>query len=99
MISVTGDAVINLEWLRAWEYYWPNCYQKAEILQTWVSVAKILSVADLIIPGHGHPIKVTSELLAHLIDTFAQAEHAEACPNVEQTLCMRLEQLRESSKK
>lgn len=99
IICVTGDAILNLEWLCAWEYYWPNFYHENEIIQTWVSVAKILSSADIIIPGHGHPLVVTVELLEHLIGTFSQAEYASACPDVEQKLRVRFEQLRGQGKK
>lgn len=92
-ICICGDAVLNLEWLRAWKYYWPNFYQEPEIIQTWESVARILVYADVIIPGHGRPFQVTPPLLEHLLATFPQAEHASKCQDVELMLEKRLEQL------
>jgi len=40
---------LNLKWLQAWSYYWPNFYDVAAIVDTWRSVATILE-AD-ICPG------------------------------------------------
>lgn len=97
-VCVCGDAVLSLEWLRAWKYYWPNFYQEAEILQTWDSVARILAYADLIIPGHGRPFHATVPLLEHLLATFPQAEYAGACQDVAQMLRTRLEQVRAEKK-
>jgi glyoxylase-like metal-dependent hydrolase (beta-lactamase superfamily II) len=76
---VVGDAVLNLEWLRAWKYYWPNFYRAPEIIETWHSVAAILAVADVIIPGHGEPIYVTATLLQELLQSFTSAEYARDC--------------------
>ncbi len=92
-VWIVGDAVLNLEWLRAWEYYWPNCYISSEIVQTWESVAKILSKADVIIPGHGDLIHITTSLLKELVSTFPSAEHADNCRNVEELLSDRLQRL------
>jgi glyoxylase-like metal-dependent hydrolase (beta-lactamase superfamily II) len=92
---VSGDAILDEAWLRAWKYYWPNFYQEADILQTWESVAIILTRADTIIPGHGVPFQVTAGLLEHLVHTFDQAEHAEQCPQVFDALQNRLEVLKD----
>lgn len=91
-VWVVGDAVLNLEWLQRWQYYWPNGYSEKEIVETWRSVAKILS-ADIIIPGHGAPIPVTRALLEHLRATFPMAEYASECPDVRDALTERLKQL------
>jgi glyoxylase-like metal-dependent hydrolase (beta-lactamase superfamily II) len=93
MVCITGDAILNEAWLRAWKYYWPNFYQDADILQTWQSLALILSQADVIIPGHGDPFTVTAELLDHLTQTFDQAEQAAHCPDVLARLQARIERL------
>ncbi len=93
IVCVCGDAILAEDWLRAWKYYWPNFYQEAEILETWKSVATILARSDKIIPGHGVPFEVTAELLEHLVLTFAQAEHADQCPDVLEILKKRHEGL------
>lgn len=93
IVWIVGDAVLDLEWLKAWEYYWPNSYTPPEIVQTWESVAKILLYADVIIPGHGAPIEVTASLVKDLLSTFPLAEHAENCRDVERFLSDRLERL------
>jgi glyoxylase-like metal-dependent hydrolase (beta-lactamase superfamily II) len=95
VVCVSGDAILDEAWLRAWKYYWPNFYQEADILQTWNSVAIILARADVIIPGHGAPFQVTGDLLDHLVHTFDQAEHAEQCPQVCDALKNRLEVLKD----
>ncbi len=92
-VWIASDAVLNLEWLRAWGYYWPNGYSKSEIVQTWRSVANILSEADVVVPGHGPPISVTASLLAELVAGFPAAEHADACPDVRECLNERVRQL------
>lgn len=86
-IWVVGDAVLDEDWLRAWRYYWPNCYSPAEIRQTWRSVARVLE-ADWVVPGHGPPIRVTRALLIELERTFHLAELAEDCPDVAQALTL-----------
>ncbi len=83
---ITGDAILGEDWLRAWQYYWPNGYQREQIAQTWRTVAAILSHADLLIPGHGPPVRVTRELLANLIEGFGGAEYHEDCPEVRELL-------------
>jgi glyoxylase-like metal-dependent hydrolase (beta-lactamase superfamily II) len=80
-VWIVGDAVLNLEWLERWQYYWPNGYTDSEVVEHWRSVAKILA-ADVIIPGHGAPIYVTRALLGHLRATFPLAEYAAQCPDV-----------------
>lgn len=96
MVCVTGDAVLDSAWLRAWKYYWPNFYREPEIVQTWRSLAAILTRADTIIPGHGVPLTVSVQLLEHLIETFPrEAEHAGQCPDVRERLQIRLEHLRD----
>lgn len=93
IVCISGDAILNEAWLRAWKYYWPNFYQQAEVLQTWNSVAIILARADVIIPGHGEAFSVTAELLEHLTRTFEQAEHADQCLEVLETLRKRSESI------
>ena len=93
-VCVTGDAILDERWLKAWRYYWPNGYTIPEIVQTWESVANIISYADLIIPGHGEPIPVTAALVQEVLAMFAHAKHASECQDVEQLLSNRLEQLR-----
>lgn len=92
-IWVVGDAILNLKWLKAWQYYWPNFYTPREVIQTWNSVAKILSRADVVIPGHGTRIYVTAALLTELLETFPNANHARECPEVESLLRQRQQQL------
>jgi len=92
-VWIVGDAILDLRWLRTWGYYWPNFYSSAEIVQTWISVANILAHADIIIPGHGEQIFVTSWLIQELFSTFPSAKHAEQCPEVGDILKNRLEQL------
>ena len=89
-VWVVGDAVLDEEWLKAWEYFWPNGYLHYEIIQTWRSLAKILSQADIIIPGHGSEIKVTKRLIGNLIKNFSKAEYAKKCPDVLTKLQQRL---------
>lgn len=94
-VWVVGDAILNLPWLQAWQYYWPNAYTAQEVVRTWNSVARILSQADIIIPGHGENISITAELLATLRKSFSSAEYAEECPQVEPLLRQRQQQLLE----
>ena len=89
-VWVVGDAVLDVEWLKAWRYYWPNAYLPEEIVETWRTVAKIVSHADVIVPGHGRPIRVTAGLVKALVDGFAEAEHAAECPDVVEALRKRL---------
>lgn len=92
-VWVTGDAVLGRAWLEAWTYFWPNGYAPLQIVETWRSVAQVLSHADVIIPGHDDPLPVTAELLQRLLETFPQAEFASRCPDVPRRLQARLEQL------
>jgi glyoxylase-like metal-dependent hydrolase (beta-lactamase superfamily II) len=94
MVCVTSDAILNREWLVAWQYYWPNVYEVPEIVETWRSLAKILTTADTVIPGHGPPIRITRKLLRELIDKFPRAEYGSRCPKVVGVLTQRLEKLR-----
>jgi glyoxylase-like metal-dependent hydrolase (beta-lactamase superfamily II) len=90
-VWIVADAILNEDWLRAWEYYWPNGYERDEIIQTWHSVAIIMANADVIVPGHGLPFRVTPELINCLIAGFVQAEYAKRCPDVAETLRKRVE--------
>jgi glyoxylase-like metal-dependent hydrolase (beta-lactamase superfamily II) len=92
-VWVAGDAILDLEWLRAWGFYWPNGYSETEIVETWRSAAKILARADVVIPGHGGPFSVASPLIAELLKTFPGAPNAARCPDVATTLGRRLEEL------
>jgi glyoxylase-like metal-dependent hydrolase (beta-lactamase superfamily II) len=91
-VWVVADAILNEDWLRAWEYYWPNGYGRDEIIQTWHSVAAIVSGADVVVPGHGLPFRVKPEQIPGLIVDFSHAEYAECCPDVVETLKKRMEQ-------
>jgi len=92
-VWIVGDAILDEEWLRAWRYYWPNGYDYGEIEQTWRTVAAVLSRADLVIPGHGAPIRVTASLVKYLANTFPGAERAAECPVVPHMLAERLDPL------
>jgi hypothetical protein len=91
-VWIVGDAVLNLEWLQAWGYYWPNFYDVAAIIKTWRSVATILE-ADIIIRGHGEPISVTADLMHQLLTSFGDAEFSSECPEVTKRLEYRLNDL------
>ena len=91
-VWIVGDAVLNLEWLQAWGYYWPNFYDVAAIVKTWRSVATILE-ADIIMPGHGEPILVTADLMRQLLTSFGDAEFSSVCPEVSKRLEQRLNDL------
>lgn len=90
-VWAVGDAILNEEWLRAWCYYWPNRYGMCDIVETWRSVAKVLSAADTVIPGHGPAFEVTPELVQHLIEAFPSARHSGQCPDVAERLRVRLQ--------
>lgn len=81
-VWAVGDAILDLEWLEAWGYYWPNGYGPEDVVETWRSVAAILSRADIVVPGHGAPFRVTRSLLGGLIESFREAECAAECPGV-----------------
>jgi glyoxylase-like metal-dependent hydrolase (beta-lactamase superfamily II) len=89
-VWVVGDAILDSDWLKLWGYYWPNGYGADDIIRTWRSVALILSSANTVIPGHGPPIHVSSELLEALIAGFPQAAQAAKCLDVESALRTRL---------
>jgi glyoxylase-like metal-dependent hydrolase (beta-lactamase superfamily II) len=93
-VWIVGDAILSLEWLLDWRYYWPNGYDVDEVIQTWRSVAAILAGAEVVIPGHGPAIKVTAVLLRDLIDVFPEAPYAASCPDVMATLAARELQLK-----
>jgi glyoxylase-like metal-dependent hydrolase (beta-lactamase superfamily II) len=90
-VWVVSDAILDEEWLRAWGYYYPNGYEQAEIIETWRSIARTFAHADVIVPGHGAPIRVTRELIKMLLDGFRKAEYSDDCPDVSQALQKRLE--------
>ena len=92
-ICIAGDAILNEEWLKAWQYYWPNRYLQAEIIQTWESTADIVASADVIVPGHGTPISVTATLIKELLSSFPFAEHSAGCEGVVGILEKRLNEL------
>ncbi len=92
-VAVASDAVLSEDWLRAWRYYWPNRYGETEIVQTWRSVAHLLTEADLVVPGHGMPFAVTPALVGALIESFVRAEYAARCPDVADALRARLARL------
>jgi glyoxylase-like metal-dependent hydrolase (beta-lactamase superfamily II) len=94
VVCVASDAILNREWLLAWQYYWPNVYEPAEIVETWQSLARILASADTVIPGHGPPIAVNAELLRELIDNLPRAEYGSRCAEIVGVLNQRLEKVR-----
>ncbi len=89
----TGDAVLDEAWLRAWSYYWPNQYTPDEVAQTWRDVGRVLAGADLVVPGHGAPFRVTATLLEALVRSFPRAPHADLCPELPGLLRTRLGEL------
>lgn len=90
---IVGDAIINKSWLTEWAYYWPNGYTVEQIVQTWNSVAHILCHADIIVPGHGFPFRVTVELIENMIRNWHKAQHSNFCPNMKPSLYQRLDTL------
>lgn len=92
-VWVASDAILNLEWLRAWQYYTPNRYNRDEVIETWRSLACILSEADIVIPGHGPALEVSAGLLAELLESFPHAPYAARCPDVAEMLQDRLARL------
>lgn len=92
-ISIAGDAILNEEWLRAWQYYWPNRYSQEEIIQTWKSVADIVASVDVIVPGHGASISVSASLIKEMLSGFPSAPHSAKCKEVVQILEKRLAEL------
>jgi len=54
-----------------------------------------LSHADVVVPGHGPPITITSALLRDLLAGFPAAEHAERCLEVGEAIERRLDELRD----
>jgi len=92
-VWIAGDAILDAPWLLAWEYYWPNGYPEPAIVETWRSVARILSTADVVVPGHGLPICMNAPLLDKLTSSFPDAEYAAECPEVAAALGRRFEQL------
>ena len=93
VVWVTGDAILNEEWLRSWEVYAPWAYTAPHVKECWRSVANIVANAEFIIPGHGGPIAVTAELVADLLRRFHGAAYSEDCPDVFRALRARLQAL------
>lgn len=89
-VWAVGDAVLDQEWLLQWAYYWPNRYRPDQVAETWRSLARVMAHADLVVPGHGAPFRVTATLLEALAEGFPRAPHAELCPEVSDTLRQRL---------
>ena len=89
-VWIVGDAVLDREWLEAWAYYVPNGYTSGEVVETWRSLARILCRADVVVPGHGPPIRVTAPLVEQLAATFPRAPYADQCPDVRDVLLERL---------
>jgi glyoxylase-like metal-dependent hydrolase (beta-lactamase superfamily II) len=92
-VWVVADAILNRNWLTAWMFYWPNGYDRFEIAETWRSVARILATADVVIPGHGPPIRVDAGLVEELVEGFPRAKCAGDCPEVVERLRERLGRL------
>jgi len=94
-VWIVGDAILDEPWLRAWGYYWPNRYARAAVVETWRSVATILSRADVVVPGHGPPIPITPALVRDLLAGFPAAQHSDRCFEVGATIERRLDALRD----
>ncbi len=93
-IWIAGDAVLDEEWLRAWEFFWPNGYSRSSVIQTWHSAALIIANADVIVPGHGKPFKVTLPLVEKLLSDFPNAAHSAACGKAADMIADRLNRLK-----
>jgi len=93
-VWIVGDAILSLEWLLDWRYYWPNGYDVDEVIQTWRSVAAILAGAEVVIPGHGPAFTVTAALLRELVEGFPEAQGAASCTDVMAALAARQIQLK-----
>lgn len=89
-VAIAGDAILDREWLLAWEVYWPNGYGVEEIVETWRSLAALLERAEIVVPGHGPPIRIDAELLENLLASFPVAAHSADCPDVPIRLRRRL---------
>jgi glyoxylase-like metal-dependent hydrolase (beta-lactamase superfamily II) len=89
-VWVVGDAILSEVWLREWKVYWPNQYADDEVVEHWRTVAKIVTAADQIVPGHGPPFAVTDDLVADLLANFDRAPFADRCPDVRAALAERL---------
>ena len=59
---IVSDAILDVDWLERWMYYWPNDYDASEVADTWRSIGRVLATADVVIPGHGPPIVVALAL-------------------------------------
>lgn len=92
-VWIVGDSILDEDWLRQWNYYWPNGYTPGEVIETWHSVAAILSQADIVVPGHGLPFEVTAALLGEMLSTFPYAPYMTLCLDVADRLRARLVQL------
>jgi glyoxylase-like metal-dependent hydrolase (beta-lactamase superfamily II) len=93
-IWIAGDAILDEEWLRAWKFFWPNGYTPSSVIQTWKSVARIIANADVIVPGHGKPFRVTLPLVEKLLSDFPAAEYAGACGKAADMMADRLNRLK-----
>jgi glyoxylase-like metal-dependent hydrolase (beta-lactamase superfamily II) len=91
---IVGDAIIDKDWLLQWCYYWPNGYNAEQVVQTWRSVASILSEADVIVPGHGNAFRVTIGVVEEVLFNWPRADFSSLCPGVEKSLRLRLESLK-----
>lgn len=91
---IVGDAILNKTWLIHWGYYWPNGYTTEQISQTWCTVADILTKADVIVPGHGSPFRVTASVVEEALANWPAAPHRSRCPDVGVSLQSRLETLK-----
>jgi glyoxylase-like metal-dependent hydrolase (beta-lactamase superfamily II) len=92
-VWIVGDAILDRSWLLDWMFYWPNRYDASDVVETWRSVSQILETASVVIPGHGPPIFLDSELLRGLLERFPRAFQSQRCPEVAAALRKRLQQM------
>ena len=89
-VWVVGDAILNEVWLRSTEVCMTAIYFDDEVCLQWRSMGRIMTEADLVIPGHGAPFRVTASLLEELVRRFPGARCGADCPDVTEALKGRL---------
>ncbi len=70
LVCIASDTILDLEWLKAWSPYWPNRYTESEVIDTWRSIASILSQADIVVPGYGKHFMINNSLLLEILERF-----------------------------
>lgn len=93
LVCIAGDTILDLEWLKAWQPYWPNHYKESEVIETWRSIAAILSQADVVVPGHGKPFRISQPLLVDLLNGFTKTRYSNLCRDVASVIEQRVQWL------